>query len=105
MFNEQEIERLTKQYKFKCNIFDNSILINTSFRNWICESRGQCYRLKHLNGVQRKHKNHMHKKLYINLDEVFEYVNKHDREVVLDRDKRQRLKLDKLFEQIKLHKL
>jgi hypothetical protein len=100
VYEEQEIERLSKQYNFKCNIFSNSILINSSFRNWICEQRGQFYRLKHINSKECKHKNHVHKKPYSSLQEVFEYVNKHDTQVVLDRDKRHRIKLDRLFDQI-----
>jgi Na+/phosphate symporter len=100
MFEEQTIKRLSEQYKFKCNIFYNSILINSNFRNWICEQRGQFYRLKHINGEQYKHKNHMHKKLYTNLDDVFRYINKHDTQVALDRHKNERLRIDKLYEQI-----
>ena len=102
MFSEQEIERLNKQYKFKCNIFYDSILINSVYRNWICEQRGQFYRLKHLNGKQCKYKNHMHNKKYNNLAEVFKYIHNHDTNTILDRDKKSRLKFDKLFNQIGL---
>jgi hypothetical protein len=100
MFNEQEIDKYTNQYKFSCNVFSNTIYINSAYRNWICEQRGQFYRLKHLNGEQCKHKNHMHKKMFTNLEEVFKFVNKHDTNVILDRDKSKRLKYDRLFEQI-----
>lgn len=100
MFEEQVINRLSKQYNFKCNIFYDSILINSTYRNWILEKQGEYYRLKHINGVQHKHKNHVHRKLYTNLDDAFKFINKHETQVVLDRDKSKRIKFDRLFEQI-----
>ena len=104
VFNEQEINQYSKQYNFKCNVFYNSIYINSAYRSWICEKQGQFYRLKHINGVQCKHKNHMHKKLYTNIEDVFKFINKHDTQIMLDRDKSRRLKFDRLFKQIGLHK-
>jgi hypothetical protein len=100
MFNESEIERYSQQYKCSCNVFYNSIYINSTYRNWICQQRGQSYRLMHLNSKQCKHKNHMHEKLFTNLDEVFKFVNKHDANVILDRDRSKRLKFERLFAQI-----
>jgi hypothetical protein len=100
MFDEQEIEKYSKQYKCSCSVFPNTIYINSIYRNWICEQRGQFYRLFHLNGKQCKHKNHMHNKLFTNLDAVFKFVSKHDTQVILDRDKNKRIKYERLFEQI-----
>jgi hypothetical protein len=100
MFEEQVIKRLSEQYNFKCNIFPNSILINSNFRNWICEQRGNIFRLKHFNDKQYKHKNHMHKKPYETLQEVFEYIKNHDTQIALDRRKNQRLRFEHLFQQI-----
>jgi hypothetical protein len=100
MLNEQEIERLSKQYNLSCKVFYNSIYINSIYRNWICEQRGQFYRIKHINGEQYKHKNHMHKKPYKTLQDVFEYINKHDTQTILDRHKNTRLKYEKLYNQI-----
>ena len=100
MFSEQEIERYSNQYNCKCNVFYNSVYINSIYRNWICEQRGQIYRLFHLNGEQCKHKNHVHNKIYNNLEEVFKYINKHDTQIILDRSKCKRVKYERLFEQI-----
>jgi hypothetical protein len=100
MFNEQEINKLSNQYKCSCNVFYDTIYINSTYRNWICERRGQSYRLFHLNGKQCKHKNHAHEKLFTNIEEIFKFINKHDTRVMLDRDRQKRLKFERLFAQI-----
>lgn len=100
MFEEQEIERLSSQYNCSCNIFYDTIYINSIYRNWICEKHGDCYRLKHLNSEQYKHKNHMHKKPFMDLESVFKFVNKHDTQVIPDRNRSKRIKLEKLFASI-----
>lgn len=100
MFNEQEIERYSQQYNCKCNVFYDSIYINSAYRSWICKQRGQFYRLFHLNGEQCKHKNHVHEKKYADIEEIFRYINKHDTQVILDRDRSKRIKLERLFASI-----
>jgi hypothetical protein len=100
MFSEQEIERYSNQYKCTCNVFHDTIYINSTYRNWICERRGQSYRLMHLNSKQCKHKNHMHEKPFTDIEEVFKFVSKHDTQVVPDRNRNKRLKLERLFNSI-----
>lgn len=100
MFKEQEINKLSKQYKCSCNIFYDAIYINSIYRSWICEQQGQYLRLKHLNGEQCKHKNHVHEKKYTDLESIFKYINKHDNQVIPDRNRNKRVKLERLFASI-----
>jgi hypothetical protein len=99
MFNEQEIQRYCEQYNLKCKVFPESIYIDSTYKNWICERRGQQYILKHQNNEQCKHKNHVHNKRYDDLEEIFKYIHKHDTKTVYSRNVRW-LKIDRLLKRV-----
>lgn len=100
MFNEQEIIKLSKKYNLTCNIFPNAIYINSPYRNWICESVGDFYRLKHQNAKQLKDRTHFHKDKYYDLEEVFKFINWHDTHKLIDRYRKRRLRFENLFSQM-----
>jgi hypothetical protein len=100
MINELEITRLSKQYNLVCSVFPDTIYINSVYRNWICKQNSQGYKLFHVNSGQCKHKNHMHKKDFTDIEKVFQFIHKHDTQIVPDRDRHKRLKFERLFAQI-----
>jgi hypothetical protein len=100
VFNEQEIERYSQQYKCSCNVFYDAIYINSTYRSWICKQNNQGYKLFHLNSKQCKHKNHLHEKPFSNIEDIFKFIYKHDNRVMLDRSRSKRLKFERLFAQI-----
>lgn len=100
MFNEQEISRLSKKYNLKCNIYPNTIYINSPYRNWICESYGNFYKLKHQNSKQLKYRTHIHEDKYYDIEEVFRFINWHDTYKSIDRYRKRRLRFESLFNQM-----
>lgn len=98
MIDENEVIKLCNKYNLQYHIFYDKVLIDSPFKNWICEKRGNIYRLKHINKKTYKHLNHVHNKTYSNLEDLIGYIYKHDTQIVLDRYKKNRL--EKLFSQI-----
>lgn len=102
MFDELEVKRLSEQYGLKCNIYPNSIFINAPYRNrnWICESHGDYYMLKHQNTKELKCRTHHHKDKYYSLEEVFRFITWHDNCKLLDKYRKRRLRFERLFNQM-----
>lgn len=103
MIDQNKVQNLCDKYKINYKIYPNNIHMETALNTWICEDKDTHYRLKHKNKGVCKHMCHMHDRKFENVNEVLEYINKHDSKTIFDRRRSGERRLDKLLSEISIH--
>jgi len=103
MIDINRVESLCNRYNINYKIYPDQIHIETALNTWIISDEDTHFRLKHKNKGVCKHMCHMHNHKFINVNEVIEYINKHDTKTIYDRRRSGERRIDKLFEQLSIH--
>jgi hypothetical protein len=103
MIDQNRVENICNKYNINYKIYPNNIHIETALNTWIITDKDTHFRLKHKNKGVSKHMCHMHDHKFDNVNEVIDYINKHDTKTIYDRRKTHERRLDRLLREISIH--